>query len=52
MKSIVQTNIYSYLYETLPAIYEESEVNVLRDQVFNYTIEHYSNIQSKELLSH
>lgn len=44
MKSIVQTNIYSYLYETLPVSYKESDVDTLKDQVFNYAIEHFSNV--------
>ena len=50
MKSIVQTNIYSYLYESLPASYQESDVDILKDQVFNYAIEHYSYTDHKELL--
>jgi type I restriction enzyme R subunit len=41
IKSLVQTNIYSFLYEQLPASYTEQDIGVVRNLVFDYTLEHY-----------
>lgn len=41
IKSLVQTNIYSFLYEQLPTSYTEQDISVVRNLVFDYTLEHY-----------
>lgn len=47
MKSIIQTNIYSFLYEQLPDVYSEQDISLVKDLLFWYTLERYSSLSNK-----